>query len=150
MSRLTEPKKEFEAYLRRNQIRFSRQREQVLDVFLKEEGHMTMDELVIKVKETYRDVSSATVHRAMKLICDSGIGEGFNVGQKAMRYEHHFGHEEHNHMICDRCGRITEFTGKDLARYYEKSSQAEGFVVNQHRLFVYGICQKCNQSLQNE
>ncbi|MFT5207185.1 MAG: Fur family ferric uptake transcriptional regulator [Candidatus Omnitrophota bacterium] len=146
MSQLAEPKKEFEEYLQRNQIRFSKQRDQVLEVFLTQEGHMTVDELAIKVKESYPEVSNATVHRAMKLICDSGIGEGFNVGQKAMRYEHHYGHKEHDHMICDLCGRITEFAGKELARYYEKSTQAEGFTVNQHRLFVYGICQKCNQS----
>lgn len=143
MIQIKEPKAEFMRYLEKHHIRWSKQRDQVLDVFLRHDGHMTMDDLHQHVREKYPEISYATVHRAMKLICDSGIGEGFNLGEKAMRYEHHFGHKKHDHLICESCEKIIELACDGIDQQHKKSIEKHRFNVTHHRLLIYGYCREC-------
>ena len=51
----------------------------------------------------------------------------------------------HDHVICDRCGRIVEFSDDDLERLQEDIATRLGFVLARHRLELYGICRECRE-----
>ena len=60
------------------------------------------------------------------------------------QYEHVFGHEAHNHLICTVCGKIEEFGDEDIRRIVEKAAGRRSFQVSKHALNVYGVCRACS------
>ncbi len=133
----------FREYLRASGIRYSRQREQVLDVFLEVEDHLTVDQLLSHVKRKYPRIGRVTVYRAMKVICDAGLAEEVDLGDGVKRYEHRYNHEHHDHLICKRCGRVEELTDPEMERLQDELMRRFGFKPISHRLQLFGICPQC-------
>ena len=46
----------------------------------------------------------------------------------------------HDHIICLDCGRIEEFLDDRIEELQEKAAQEKGFIVEGHKLNVYGRC----------
>jgi len=58
----------FSQYLKNKGMLVSRQREQILDIFLKMEKHPSIDELYEQVRKKNSGIGLATVYRAMRVI----------------------------------------------------------------------------------
>lgn len=50
---------------------------------------------------------------------------------------------DHYHMICEGCGKITDFHYPALKEVEHFASHVTGYKVNSHRLEVYGTCPDC-------
>jgi Fur family ferric uptake transcriptional regulator len=59
------------------------------------------------------------------------------------RYEHEYGHEHHDHLICERCRRSIEVVDPRIEELQEKLARDHGFVMTRHKLDMFGICSKC-------
>ena len=51
----------------------------------------------------------------------------------------------HDHLLCDRCGRIVEFAHPQLEELQELIAHKLGFVVTHHKMEIYGICRECRE-----
>ena len=56
--------------------------------------------------------------------------------------------EHHHHLLCVRCGRVTDVTPsadfeRQVSRTVDELSAAEGFEPHSHRLDVLGLCAGC-------
>lgn len=56
--------------------------------------------------------------------------------------------EHHHHLLCVRCGRVTDVTPtpafeRQVSRTVELLAEAEGFEAHHHRLDVVGVCAGC-------
>jgi len=63
----------FTEYLKSNGLLYSEQREQLLDIFLKTEKHLTINDLYALVRKKHPQIGLVTVYRSMKVICDAGL-----------------------------------------------------------------------------
>ncbi len=133
----------FNQYLKDKSIRNSRQRGQIADIFLKTERHLTIAELYKLVREKHRNIGYATVYRTMKLISIAGLAEKVNFGDGVVRFEHKYGHQHHDHLICLKCGRFIEAMKPEIERLQEKLSQEHGFTATSHKLQIFGTCKQC-------
>jgi len=77
-------------YLKNNGLLHSRQREQILDVFLKTGKHPTINNLYDLVRKRNPQIGLATVYRTMKVICDAGLARETDFGDGTKRYEHKY------------------------------------------------------------
>ena len=66
-------KKILEEQIKSKLLRHSQPREKILEVFVKANKHLTVQELYFLVKKKYPDIGLATVYRALKLICETGL-----------------------------------------------------------------------------
>lgn len=128
----------FTAYLVDNGLRLTRQREVIAEAFFQADGHPDIDQLHAKVRETDRRIGQATVYRTLKLLVDSGLANRSRFGGETTRYEAHEDH--HDHLICQRCGKIIEFRVDMIERLQDWVAQMHGFEVLDHRLEIYGQC----------
>jgi len=56
----------------------------------------------------------------------------------------HFNAEDlHDHMICNLCGRIIEFSSGELEALQDKLCREQGFTPESHVLHIRGICRVC-------
>ena len=66
--------------------------------------------------------------------------------EKLARYEHTFGQQPHDHMVCRRCRRIIEFDNADVARLRASIASRHGFYAQSHRFQIMGLCSECVQT----
>ena len=77
----------FRQYLKERGLLYSKQREQILVVFVKIKNHPTVDDLYNTIRKKNPKIGLATVYRTMKAICDSGLAGEVDFGDGVRRFE---------------------------------------------------------------
>lgn len=141
-------KAKFEQYVKENGLRRTDQREQILGVFLSTERHVTTQELYDMVRKKYRGIGYATVARTMKLLSEAGLCREVDFGDGVQRYEHKYGHEHHDHLICVRCGKFMEIYNKKLEKLQTELVREHGYSEVYHKLEIFGVCPCCGRGVK--
>ena len=91
-------------------------------------------------------VGYATVYRTLKLLKECGLADERHFDDGQARYEPTEEEEQHHdHIICERCGKIVEFDSEEIEKLQERIARFLGFVVSRHRMELYGICAECRE-----
>jgi Fur family ferric uptake transcriptional regulator len=136
-------KADFRTYLASRKLKSTRQREIILDEFLRVGEHLSTEELYLRLREQHPHIGYATVHRTLKLFAECGIAEPRHFGDGQTRYESRDGEEHHDHLICTDCGAIVEFENSQIEALQESVARQHGFRIVRHRLELYGRCRAC-------
>lgn len=136
-------KSAFEKFAARKGLRHTAQRQQVLEVFLATERHLTVQELYDLVRRKHKGIGYATVARTIKLMCESGVCRQVDFGDGSQRFEHKHGHEHHDHLICLACGKFEEIYSPELEKIQDQLVKKHGYVQNSHKLDIFGLCPQC-------
>lgn len=136
-------KQRFQAYLARQGLKSTRQRDLILDAFLRCAAHPSTEELYLRLRRRHPGIGYATVHRTLKLFAECGIAEERNFGDGQTRYESTGGDEHHDHLVCRVCGAILEFEDPRIEELQREVAARHGFTIEHHRLELYGRCGKC-------
>ena len=138
-------KKLFHDYITRKGLKSTRQRDVILDCFLSSERHMSIEELYLKLRAKHPNIGYATVYRTLKLFAEAGIANEIQFGDGQTRYEHVSEGEHHDHLVCTRCGAITEFENETIEKLQAEVAASHGFLIETHKLELYGSCVKCRK-----
>lgn len=138
-------KKIFHEFITRKGLKSTRQRDIILDVFLSSERHMSIEELYLKLRAKHPSIGYATVYRTLKLFAEAGIANEIHFGDGQTRYEHVTEGEHHDHLVCTRCGDITEFENETIETLQGEIAASHGFFIETHKLELYGQCAKCRK-----
>lgn len=135
----------FESFLHGKNLRLTAQRAEVLRCIYRTHRHVTAEELYEMLrKKGDRSISRATVYRTLSLLEEGGFVDALSVGRdEGLRYEHTLGHEHHDHMVCDECGKIIEFHSEAIEAQQEAVAAEHGFTITSHRLNIHGVCKAC-------
>jgi Fur family transcriptional regulator, ferric uptake regulator len=133
----------FRRYLAEKGLKSTRQREVILDEFLRCTTHPSTEELYLRLRRKHPGIGYSTVHRTLKLFAECGIAEELNFGDGQTRYESSSRVEHHDHLICRSCGAILEFEDPRIEQLQNEVAARHGFVIENHRLELYGRCGKC-------
>ncbi len=134
-------KDRWRTYLADKHLNTTTQREAIVDHFLRTTDHISIDELLARVRKRHHKVGYATVYRTLKLLVDSGLAIERQFGDGQARYE--VIGEHHDHLICAKCGLILEFEDDEIERLQERIAQRlGGFSVIRHRHELYALCPK--------
>ena len=135
----------FRKFLRREGLKSTRQRDLIAEEFSTVRGHISVEELLQRVRDRDTGIGYATVYRTLKLLVDARLASARNFGEGFARYEP-LGDDHHDHLICESCGRIVEFHDEELERRQEKVAADLGYRVTHHRHELFGICSVCQRS----
>ena len=138
-------KEKYERFVTSKGLRQTKQRAQIVDVFLDTEKHLTVQELYDLARKKHKGIGYATVARTVKLMCEAGICRQVDFGDGSQRFEHKFGHEHHDHLICLNCGNFEEIHSPKLERIQEELVKKHGYVQEYHKLDIFGLCPKCKK-----
>ncbi|BCS35545.1 hypothetical protein TBR22_A47780 [Luteitalea sp. TBR-22] len=121
----------------------SSKRDRIVDVFLRQEGHLTADDLVDLIRKEDTRISRATVYRTLAWMEAAGIARKVDFGEGRFRYEHSYRHPRHFHLICKSCNQSTEFLSSDIEQLLEEVAEARSFTVSHAVVQLYGTCEAC-------
>jgi Fur family ferric uptake transcriptional regulator len=133
-------------YMQRKGLRQTTQRRLVTEVFFQSREHLSIEELLEKVRQEDPKVGYATIYRTLKLLKDSGLAYERHFDDGVSRYEVAHQDEHHDHLICTECSRIVEFEDERIERLQEELAREHGFELRRHKHELYGICSSCRQA----
>lgn len=139
-----DPRGTLEHYLRERGLRLTRQRETILQVFLANPHHISVEDLYNRVRKADSGIGFATVYRTLKLFTQCGLADERQFQGGRSRYEP-AASEHHDHCICTSCGKIVEFENDAIEALQEEAAQRLGFQLTHHRMELYGLCATCSQ-----
>jgi Fur family ferric uptake transcriptional regulator len=137
--------KVFQEFLAEKNLRMTYQRKTILDVFLKTKTHVSPEDLYNLVKKRDSSIGQATVYRTLKLLSEAGLASEVDFGDGVMRYEHKYGQRHHDHLVCEVCGKKVEVFDPLIEELQEKLAKKHGFILTNHKMYLYGICNKCKR-----
>jgi Fe2+ or Zn2+ uptake regulation protein len=103
--------------------------------------HVTADDVLASVADRLPNVSLPTVYSTLELFEDLGLVRRLGVNQGAAMYDTR--PEPHDHMVCDRCGRIEDLNGGvELGGALSRAKRG-GFRPKRAEVRVSGLCSDC-------
>ncbi|MBI5643955.1 MAG: transcriptional repressor [Deltaproteobacteria bacterium] len=131
------------SYLEHKGLKSTAQRDYIADVFFKTNTHISLEELLKKVKRKTPNIGYATVYRTMKLLTECGLAIARQFGDGQTRYENLPDDGHHDHIICIKCSKIAEFQNQKIEQLQAETAKKLGFTVVNHKLELYGYCSDC-------
>lgn len=101
--------------------------------------HMSAEDVYKALLEQGEDVGLATVYRVLSQFEQAGIVQK-HLFENGLKIYEITTEEHHDHLICDNCGKIIEFTNKVIEEEQQKVAEQYGFKLSGHALTLYGIC----------
>ncbi len=134
-----------EAYMAKKGLRSTAQRRVIAEAFFDGPHHITIEELLARVRQRDPHVGYATVYRTLKLFTECGLAQERDFGDGRTRYElsdesadHH-----HDHLICLVCSTVIEFHDDKIETLQAKVARRFGFRAERHKHEIYGTCSTC-------
>lgn len=134
----------YREYLAAHQLKFTDQRRVIIAEFLRVGGHMSAEELFRNVKRKATGVGLASVYRTINSLVDAGLAVERRFLDKTSVYEINEPGHHHDHLICTRCRKIFEFENDKIEELQAQVAESLGFTLRDHKLELYGHCQKTN------
>lgn len=142
---MNDPVQIFLDYLSSQRLKITPQRRTILKIFLKDDRHLSSEDLYEEVRRKDQSIGQATVYRTLKLLVESGLAKSVNFGDGVTRYESNHGREHHDHIICERCRKSIEAVHPKIEELQAELAAEHGFILTGHKMYLYGICPSCQQ-----
>jgi Fur family transcriptional regulator, ferric uptake regulator len=115
------------------------QRAAIEQVFQTEDRPLGIEEILRCGRTQVESLNQATVYRNLKLLVDSGRLRQISHPVLGTLYEQ-TGKGHHHHFHCHSCNKVFELPGCALN---EQEAAPEGFIVEEHEIFLFGVCPAC-------
>lgn len=124
-------------------LKATKQREEILNIFLNSSGHRNLAEIYAQVVKVHPKIGYTTVYRTLKLLTHLGLAAQRKFADGETQYEPTQGKNHHDHLICLECGKIIEFEDDALETLQNGIAQRHRFKIFHHRMELYGRCADC-------
>lgn len=109
----------------------------ILKIINQSDGHMTAEQLFLELKKAEPKVVQATVYNNLNTLYQEGLIRKLSMEGSPDRYDTV---RKHDHVICKKCGALSDICFEDLTRNLEKQL-GEGII--SYDLKVFYLCPKC-------
>jgi Fur family transcriptional regulator, ferric uptake regulator len=135
------------AEAKRRGVRWTNQRQVIVEQFLLAGEHLTADELLVRAREVDAAIGAATVYRTLNLLVEIGVASRVRLGGGSASFEPILGRTHHDHLICLACGEVVEFADEAIEKRQAAIVKKHGYVIRHHRLEIFGVCPRCQTSI---
>lgn len=127
-------------------VRFTPQRQAILEFLLETKTHPTAEDIFQHVKAKFPGVSLGTIYNTLNMLKEHGHILELSYGDMSSRFDGNA--KNHYHLVCLNCGRVLDYE-RPLLELEEEVLQETGFRVSSHRLEFYGLCPDCKKQNLN-
>ncbi len=139
---------ELKKIVKQKGLKYTEQREIVLNTLLHADGHLTAEEVynLVKTKRPDSNIGIATVYRALSFLEEVNLITSINFGVDGKKFESNQ-KDHHDHLICTGCGKIVEFIDDEIEKRQDRIAKKNKFKVTSHSMQLYGVCKTCQELL---
>ncbi|GAB4391621.1 MAG: ferric iron uptake transcriptional regulator [Gammaproteobacteria bacterium] len=119
-------------------------RMRILEIFEQYSNkHLSADEIYQLLRDSNVEIGFATVYRVLTQFEEAGLIIRHNFEGDHSVFELNQG-EHHDHLVCDKCGKVVEFIDDIIERQQQAIAELHGFKMTAHSLNIYGLCPHCS------
>ena len=130
----------FEDFLLKNNYRKTTERFYVIDELYALDEHIDVDSLYLIMKNKTYSISRATIYNTLDLLVECGLAVKHQFGDKSALYEQALTYKHHDHLVCNQCAKIKEFSDPKLEEIKKSIGKALDSKISNHSLVFYGDC----------
>lgn len=116
------------------------QRQLIWDIVKESGGHFTAEEIFNAAKEKMPTIVLSTVYNSLNYLSEQGYIRRIKIAGEADHFD--MSPDEHHHMICDRCKKISDIDVTDISKEIKEHYQIE---VLSCEINVHYICADCQR-----
>ena len=135
----------FGEYLKGRNMRCTSERFTILDAVMEQSEHFSVETFGKLLEAGGFHVSVATLYNTFDLLCDAGLMRRHRLGLKSAEYERVTPGQNHIHLVCTGCGKISEVRNSSLADQAMNAGRHERFTPAYFTMYVYGLCPRCRR-----
>jgi len=133
----------FKDFLKNQGLKFTPERKAILEEVFATHSHFDAEKLYEKLRRKKKKISRASVYRTLPLLVKAGLIMRTDSISDVGVFEHTYGHEHHDHMLCINCGKIIEFHDAGLEKLKKQICEKYKFKAVYHYLSFKGYCEEC-------
>lgn len=133
----------FRRWLRDRHLPATRQRDMIASIVLTSREHLSVDGIQRRLQDAGARVGAATIYRSLDTLMESGLVRAHDFGEGFRRFEPMHASAQHGHLVCARCGAVTEFSTERIERLLPMVADEHGFQHHRHRVEIHGLCRAC-------
>jgi len=115
------------------------QRQSIHGILLESANHLSADQIFEKARQAFPHIGKGTVYRNLNLMADQGTIRRVYVSGEPVRFDANT--VRHQHMICVKCGKITDIGDVEPAVIASLTGRITAIV--SYDLVVYAVCEDC-------
>ncbi len=138
-------KKLLNKYLTENNLRQTPERYIVLKYIYKISSHFDIDYLYEYINKKEK-ISRATIYNNLEIFTKAKLIKQLQFNNNKILYEKSLQKTQHDHLICNNCGKINEFCDPRIQNILDGIEKTTNFHVKSHSLNIYGDC--CNENCE--
>lgn len=121
--------------------RVTNSRRALVSALMEGGGHLSAEDLVARLRMSHPDLAESTVYRLLTDLSDRGLVRHVHMGHGPAVY--HLSDDDHHHLVCDRCGRVTDVPASVLTPVVSKLRQQYDFHFSPGHSALQGTCSRC-------
>lgn len=124
-------------------MKFSKQRELILNTILENRVHPTADFIYTYLKKDNPNLSLGTVYRNLSQLVEHGFIRKVSIPGYPDKFDGNL--NNHYHLICEQCGEIYDLDSKVLDNLNITLSNELGIDVTASNITLKGVCNNCKK-----
>ena len=111
--------------------------------------HFNAEKLYSILNRKGTRVSRPTIYRTLKLLEKFHFIERFDIKKNCFYYEPISQKKNHGHLICERCGKIIDFSSNGVELLKSEVGRDKDFKPDNISIQVFGVCKSCQKTSPN-
>lgn len=124
-------------------VRLTDTRRRVLELALAKSGVVKAYDVLAALQKERGQVAPPTVYRALDFLLAQGLLHRVDALNGFIVCQHLDCPHESLTLVCEACGRVTEFDGSDILAALRAAAAASGFQARRADVVLSGTCQEC-------
>ncbi len=129
-------------------MKYSRQRELILQTVRQYPVHPTADMVYESVRMAEPKISLGTVYRNLNLLAENGTLQKLNMPLGGDRFDGRL--DPHSHIICICCGQVCDVESNILSSADQWVEEQTGYAVTGRTVVYSGLCPHCRTQKKQE
>ncbi|WP_105615527.1 transcriptional regulator PerR [Vallitalea okinawensis] len=134
--------------LKAKKLKVTPQRLAIFNMLYNTTSHPSAETIYKSLQETHPTMSLATVYKTLDALQKAGLIQQLNVGEDSFRYDANV--SSHPHVICLECNRVFDLESDILNDLRSKVASNTDFDLISEKVYLYGTCPECKESMKEE
>lgn len=122
-------------------MRFSRQRQAILNLVLNSNNHPTADYIYLQLKKDFPELSLGTVYRNLSKLSDKGLIQKVSIPNQSDMFDRNL--DRHAHVVCSNCGEVYDIDTSSIDDIISNISTDANVSIQSYNITFDGVCNKC-------
>lgn len=136
-------------HLKTTGVRITETRKAVVAYIISSSEHPSAEKIYNDLLPYFPNISLATVYNNLKLLLEEGFVTEIKRTNDHTTYYDFLGHE-HLNIICETCGKITDFMDIEIPSLQKEAHQQTGYTITKQVVSIYGICPDCQKKQKDD